>query len=209
MIEGIVNDLKQYYGNRRAMFSSESQFVGWKDDHAQRVRFDQLYKIMERDSGFSVNDLGCGLAHFIDYLCSMQQEFQYAGYDMLDEMVDGAVQKHANKANASFTRIVHANEMATADYTIASGIFNLRYGISLDVWTKYILDTLTVMNDKSNKAFAFNALTKYSDAELMRNELHYSDPLFLFDYCKRNFAKDVALLHDYHQYDFTILVRKL
>jgi hypothetical protein len=42
----------------------------------------------------------------------------------------------------------------------------------------------------------------------MRDDLYYADPLFLFDYCKRNFAKNVALLHDYRIYDFTIIVRK-
>ncbi|MBM3138043.1 MAG: class I SAM-dependent methyltransferase, partial [Chloroflexi bacterium] len=30
----------------------------------------------------------------------------------------------------------------------------------------------------------------------------------LFDYCKVNFSKNVALLHDYKLYDFTIIVRK-
>jgi len=38
--------------------------------------------------------------------------------------------------------------------------------------------------------------------------LYYADPGFFFDYCKTHFAKNVALLHDYGLYDFTILVRK-
>ena len=42
----------------------------------------------------------------------------------------------------------------------------------------------------------------------MRADLYYADPCFLFDYCKRNFAKDVAILHDYSLYDFTLIVRK-
>ena len=39
-------------------------------------------------------------------------------------------------------------------------------------------------------------------------DLYYADPLDLFDYCKRNFSKNVALLHDYRLYDFTLIVRK-
>jgi hypothetical protein len=42
----------------------------------------------------------------------------------------------------------------------------------------------------------------------MRADLYYADPLWLFDYCKRNLSKQVALLHDYGMYDFTILVRR-
>lgn len=208
MLDGILNDLKQYYGNRRSHFSDESQSVGWKDLTSQWVRFDQIYKIMEHDAGYSVNDLGCGLAHFADYLHQKQSVFRYAGYDMLDEMIDAAMQKQSKFANATFRKIQQTSDLAEADYTVASGIFNLRYGMSTEDWTQYMLDTLAIMNHKSRKAFAFNALTKYSDPDFMQDELHYSDPLFLFDHCKRNFAKDVALLHDYKQYDFTILVRK-
>ena len=105
-------------------------------------------------------------------------------------------------------KIDNANELLAADYTIASGIFNLKYTIDLSAWMDYILDTLNQMNEKSKLGFAFNMLTTYSDKEFMKEELYYSDPLFFFDLCKRSFSKNVALLHDYREYDFTILVRK-
>jgi len=41
-----------------------------------------------------------------------------------------------------------------------------------------------------------------------RPDLYFGDPLLYFDFCKRNFSRNVALLHDYGLYDFTILVRK-
>ncbi|HAW53355.1 MAG TPA: SAM-dependent methyltransferase, partial [Flavobacteriales bacterium] len=47
-----------------------------------------------------------------------------------------------------------------------------------------------------------------SDPDRKRPDLYYGDPCFFFDYCKRNFSRNVALLHDYNLYDFTILVRK-
>ena len=56
--------------------------------------------------------------------------------------------------------------------------------------------------------FAFNCLTSYSDHDKMRDYLYYADPLAIFDHCKKHYAKDVALLHDYGLYEFTILVRK-
>jgi hypothetical protein len=51
-------------------------------------------------------------------------------------------------------------------------------------------------------------LTKYSDKEYMKEYLYYADPLYLFDYCKKHFSKNVALLHDYNLYEFSIIVRK-
>ena len=42
----------------------------------------------------------------------------------------------------------------------------------------------------------------------MKDHLFYADPCFFFDHCKKHFSKNVALLHDYGMYEFTILVRK-
>jgi hypothetical protein len=99
-------------------------------------------------------------------------------------------------------------ELQMADYSVTSGIFNLKPECSEAEWLSHILKTIEVMNRNSLKGFAFNMLTKYSDKEYMRKDLYYADPCFFFDYCKRNFSRNVALLHDYEEYDFTILVRK-
>jgi len=42
----------------------------------------------------------------------------------------------------------------------------------------------------------------------MKDDLYYADPCYFFDYCKKKFSKNIALLHDYGLYEFTILVRK-
>ena len=67
---------------------------------------------------------------------------------------------------------------------------------------------LDALNAGSRLGFAFNCLTGYSDADRMRPDLYYGDPLWFFDLCKRKYARNVALLHDYGLYDFTIIVRK-
>ena len=59
-----------------------------------------------------------------------------------------------------------------------------------------------------NRGFAFNMLTSYSDPDRMRSDLFYGDPRHFFDHAKRTFSKQVALLHDYGLYEFTILVRR-
>ena len=71
-----------------------------------------------------------------------------------------------------------------------------------------MLGVLDEFNRLSRRGFSSNFLTKYSDADKMRPDLYYADPLFLFDYCKRNFSRNIALLHDYRLYDFTLLIRK-
>ena len=111
-----------------------------------------------------------------------------------------------NKPRRSF--FTDKSQLPICDYTVASGIFNFRGEQSFEAWTEYVLDVLTEFNQLSLRGLSSNFLTKYSDADKMRPDLYYADPLFLFDYCKSNFSKNVALLHDYRLYDFTLLVRK-
>jgi hypothetical protein len=42
----------------------------------------------------------------------------------------------------------------------------------------------------------------------MRDNLYYADPFLLFDYCKKTYSRNVALLRDYGLYEFTLLIRK-
>ena len=70
------------------------------------------------------------------------------------------------------------------------------------------MSSILELEKKATKGLGFNLLTNYSDMHLMKDELFYADPLYIFDFCKKNISRNVALLHDYDLYDFTILVRK-
>ena len=121
-------------------------------------------------------------------------------------MIRAAQNRHAHHPNARF--VVTAQPPETADYGIASGIFNVRLGRNDAEWRDYLEDTLDGLDRTSRNGFAFNCLTSYSDAHKMRDYLYYADPCALFDLCKRRYSRYVALLHDYKLYEFTILVRK-
>lgn len=204
----ITNSIRDYYKKNLAAHGLGAKGVGWKNEEAQQVRFQQLIKVIYTPGPFSVNDLGCGTGHFLTFLLSNCESFHYRGYDLMDEMIETARGEFKENASVRFHKINSARELKKADYTVASGIFNLRFSIPVADWKNYILETLNDMNTRSDKGFAFNALTSYSDEEFMKPELFYSDPLWLFDYCKKKFAKNVTLLHDYNQYDFTILVKR-
>jgi SAM-dependent methyltransferase len=201
--------LKKFYEEHLQQFGSSAQGVGWKNVEAQVIRFEQLAKVFKPGEHFSINDLGCGVGDFVGFLDRRNPGNVYRGYDVMPEMITKAKAKYDSPENkVSFIQIGHAREMQQADYTIASGIFNIRFETDDESWLKYILETLEIMNEKSLKGFAFNILTSYSDKEFMKPELYYADPAFLFDFCKRKFSKNVALLHDYNQFDFTMIIRK-
>lgn len=207
--EGIQSSPKiiQFYMDHLKTYGDTAKGVGWKDDDAQYIRFEQLIKVVDSRTPYSINDLGCGMGEFYRFLNVKNARFEYFGYDILEEMIVQAGTSIKNE-NASFRKIISPIEMHDADYTIASGIFNVRYDIADDEWEKHLIETITTMNSKSKRGFAFNCLTKYSDSAYMRSYLYYADPLALFDLCKTQFSKNIALYHDYGLFDFTIIVRK-
>ena len=204
----MINDINKFYQDNLQQYGSTAKGVGWKNEEAQQVRFNQLFKLVISKETFSINDLGCGVADFASFLLDKKATFIYRGYDLMPEMIQLAKDKFIDNKRVLLQTISNPTEMNQADYTIASGIFNIRFARSDEAWLHQILDTIAVMNSKSNLGFAFNVLSIYSDPEFRKSELFYADPLYLFDFCKRTFSRNVALLHDYGQYDFTIIVRK-
>jgi hypothetical protein len=120
-------------------------------------------------------------------------------------MIARAVELYRNNGKYEFT--TDESLLSEADYTIASGIFNVKLQTGEEEWQDYVLSVLGKIAQLSSKGFAFNMLTKYSDRERMRPDLYYADPLFFFDYCKKNFSRFVSISHDYPLYEFTVLVK--
>ncbi|MCU0439843.1 MAG: class I SAM-dependent methyltransferase [Raineya sp.] len=209
-MQHIIDQLNQFYKEQLELYGSTAQGVNWKDEDAQILRFVQLLKILENESvGFSINDLGCGYGALAPFMQKAGfQDFVFRGYDLSKDMIEKAKETYQNIAQASFYTIQKTQEMVEADYCVASGIFNKKLNLKEFEFLSYILETLEIMNEKSKKGFSFNMLTSYSDKDRQREDLYYANPSFIFDYCMRNFSRNVALLHDYKAYDFTILVKK-
>lgn len=180
--------------------------VDWNSTESQALRFEQLLKVVDAGRPFALTDFGCGYGALVDHLAGKGWTFEYTGFDISPAQVDEARRLHGPRANCRFT--ANADDLGVADYLVASGVFNVKLGAEPDSWLAYVLRTLDSFNELSRFGFAFNVLTSYSDADRMRPDLYYADPCRLFDHCKRRYARDVALLHDYGLYEFTLLVRK-
>jgi len=205
-IADLLSNVSQYYSAKLSEHGETPRGVDWNGEESQMLRFKQLSKVINPLEGFSLNDLGCGYGALCDYLSRSYQSFIYNGYDISDEMISVARVRYADSSNAHF--IVASEPQEIADYGLASGIFNVRLGYSNSEWSEYLETTLDILNHTSRHGFAFNCLTSYSDADKMKNHLYYADPCALFALCKQRYSRNVALLHDYGLYEFTILVRK-
>lgn len=196
-----------HYRESFAEHGASPRGVDWNGQSSQEAHFAQLLKLMPDDAEapISINDFGCGYGAFAGYVAARRREFRYYGCDLNDAMIQAAQTAYSGK---EFTFEVADTLSRYADYGVASGVFTLRLGRSDDECWKSLLGGIDMLDQFSRTGFAFNCLTSYSDESKMRDYLYYPDPCRVFDYCKTHISKQVALLHDYGLFAFTILVRR-
>jgi SAM-dependent methyltransferase len=150
-------------------------------------------------------DYGCGYGALAQQLSAAGSDFSYTGFDLAETMVEQARALLADDPRCRFTAELGA--LSSADYALASGIFNVRLETAETDWHEYVVEQLDVLASLSERGFAFNMLTRYADPPLMRGDLYYADPGRYFRLCKERYSRNVSLLHDYDLYEFTLHIR--
>lgn len=204
--DALVGDVRRYYSAKVIEHGATPRGVDWNSADSQQRRFERLLQVLDPSvAAPSINDYGCGYGGLIDALTSVVPDFSYCGYDVSDSMLAAARELHPEREGRRF--VSARTELAPADYTIASGILNVRLDKPVELWEPYVLRTIDDLVATSRRGVAFNALTSHSDASHMRDDLYYADPATLLDYCLRRFSRNVILDHDYELYEFTVIVR--
>lgn len=201
-----LESIKNFFTEKLNQHGATPLGVDYNSVESQEARFFQLTRGIDSSARYSLLDFGSGYGAMYDYLVRLGHHLHYVGYDVAESMVTKGHELHPGNPDCWFTSNI--DKVPLLDFAVASGTFNMKLDADVEVWTNIVIEALQQMNAHASRGMAFNMLTKYSDADRMRPDLYYGDPCFFFDYCKRNFSRNVALLHDYNLYDFTIVVRK-
>jgi len=205
-MEPLLQSVADYYTDKVARFGASARGVDWNSADGQRLRFSKLLRVTEDDEApFSLDDYGCGYGALFTHLETLGCKVDYLGFDVSPRMVEQARAVHCAQPGRFLTG---SRSPRTADYAVASGIFNVRLSVPVDEWERHILEMLDLMHHSSIRGFAFNCLTDFSDPPFRRDHLYYAKPGFYLDLCLRRYSRTVALLHDYGLYEFTVLVKK-
>src|SRR2546427_88763 len=201
--EEILGKVERYYTRKFSEHGPAARGVDWNSAESQELRFVQLLRcVASATEPYSIIDFGCGYGALADYLTRRGDRVSYLGVDLSVPMLDYARRRFRGQPRVKFSDM--SSDLPPADYVVASGIFNLKFDYDDAAWTAYVIQTIQTISALGTRGFAFNMLTKYSDADRMRADLYYADPSLYFDLCKRRFSRNVALLHDYDLYEFTL-----
>ena len=215
MVSGVLKRAPQLlapiavlYSQRLAQFGAKPRGVFWRNAEGQQLRFDILSAVFDADADkgkISINDLGCGYGALFEYLKNQpaMRESRYHGYDISEDMVARA-KADARDPRAEFIQSLVPTR--NADYSVASGTYNMRMNVGDEEWSEYVMTSLTHLWSRSHKAMAFNMLSTYGGKRL--SDLYYADPRPYFDFCMRNLSRNITLIHDYSLDEWTIFVRR-
>lgn len=204
--ESLRAQARDYYDAKLRAHGATPAGADWNSQASQELRFRQFERLWEGEPDASVLDYGCGYGALAVYLRGRGHRGPYTGYDASEAMTEAARRHTSGLAACRFTS--RRADVAPADYAVASGLFNVKQGATGGAWAAYMWETIDDLASAGTRGFAFNALTLYSDPEKRRPDLHYADPLEVFDRCMRTYSRFVTLLHDYPLYEFTIIVRR-
>ncbi len=94
-----------------------------------------------------------------------------------------------------------------ADYSVASGVFNVRLGQPVEAWEAYIGQILHDLFNHSRIGFAVNFLLPHDNAPAER-ELYRTRRSRWVTYCREELGCTVKPLTGYGLREFTLLARK-
>jgi hypothetical protein len=180
--------------------------VDWSCVPTQELRFVQLLKLCDFSTSFSLKDLGCGYGALLAFLDKRyaDRRIDYLGVDLSPAMIRHAKRLWRGVPNVRFARGACGTQ--EVDYTIASGIFNVRLEQSLERWERFVATTLAEMRAASRLGFAANFMAPIAGRET-RAGLYRTAPEPWMRYCADDLGVDVELVNGYGMREFTLLLR--
>lgn len=207
-ISSLHSGIERYYTQKVLQHGATALGVDWTCKPTQELRFIQLLKLCNFDQPFSLNDVGCGYGALADFLSRRHRasKIDYLGTDLSKAMLEQVKPSYGANIRAQF--VATASIPRVADYSMASGIFNVKLAQPVGLWNLFIKKTLTEMNATSRLGFAINFLTPISRDMQVIPELYRTAPEVWIRYCTKQFNATAELIADYGMREFTLLVRR-
>jgi hypothetical protein len=198
--------IQSYYTAKITAFGPTPHGADWNSIITQEVRFVQLLKLCDFSGPFALNDVGCGYGALWSYLTKYHSEtdINYLGFDVSPAMIEHAGRLRRDLSRASF--MVANTSPRVADYSVASGTFNVKLDQPFERWERFIAKTLLEMHATSRRGFAVNFMTPQA-SDRAPQELYRTTPEPWTRYCEKEFGSSVEVLADYGLREFTLLIR--
>jgi SAM-dependent methyltransferase len=200
-------DIKRYYSTKVQTHGACALGVDWPCTPSQELRFVQLLKLCDPQQPFSLNDFGCGYGAMRGFLDKRYGaiEIDYQGVDISPDMVRNAQHLWGHRPHTSF--VVGSVLTRMADYSVASGVFNVKLRQPVSMWTRFVKQTLNMLSQTSRRGFAVNFLVPAVGNQAIVEELYTTTDGLWRAHCERTLGRRTQILSNYGLREFTLLAR--
>lgn len=200
--------IARYYTARIERHGPTPAGVDWPEARTQELRFAQLLRVCDPGGRFSLADIGCGYGALVGYLerTSPHATIDYLGVDVSAAMIVRAKKLWRGNPRAEFE--VGSGSPREVDYSLASGIFNVRIDEPMRLWQRFVAETLRAMSASSRRGFAVNFLTPLPRGTDMVPELYRPVPKRWAGFCEAELGCRVELVENYGLREITMLARR-
>jgi SAM-dependent methyltransferase len=202
--DALVQSSRDYYEAALKKFGDSPAGVNWRDAETQTLRFDVLRSIGDLHNR-RIHDVGCGLAHFQDYLTANTAGCAYVGSDISEDMINTARARLDRAEELHCANLLTTDESwMKADYVVNSGLFTVRGETSRDEWWDFVKAMTSRMFELSSLGIGFNLMTSHVDYR--DDHLFYLDPGEALAFCAENLSRKVVIRHDYPLWEYMVFV---
>lgn len=195
----------EYYKKTFRDYGATPKGVDWNGEKSQFLRFERILRNIELRDGASILDFGCGYGSFTNLLRVQNLKLDYFGYDAVPEMIKDIEYQTSNLNEIYFSE---AEMLATYDWIVASGVFNVKGDAAIADWEDYVVDTIRHLESIANKGLSFNFLSLCSDKDKRKDSLYYASPFELLGKIGLNRRREILIDHNYPLWEFTVTIRK-
>ena len=199
--------IARYYTAKIERHGATPAGVDWPEARTQELRFAQLLLVCDWHDRFRLADIGCGYGALIGYLerTRPQADIDYLGVDLSETMIAKARKLWRKAPRAEFE--VGSSSPRVVDYSVASGIFNVRIDEPMRLWQRFVAETLRAMAATSRRGFAVNFLKPLPRGTDTVPELYRPQPARWAGFCESELGCRVELVRDYGLREITMLAR--
>ena len=205
-----LDAVSAYYSGTLQRFGAMPLGVDWPNRLNQELRLVQLLKVCDLSAPRSLNDVGCGYGALRTLLSRRHRRAQIdlLGTDVSPAMVAAARRRWRHRADCAFE--VAEGAVRLADYSLASGIFNVKLACPLPEWEALVAGTLDNLKRHSRLGYAVNFIAPPAPAPGQASPPELYRPAaerWLDHIADTQAGAEVTLLRGYGLPEYTLLVR--
>lgn len=179
--------------------------VDWPNYNDAILRHRVMSGVFRDQENISVLDIGCGLAHYLDYLkiYESKKNIKYAGLDISEKFIAHCKQKHPEISFIQQDILLNPVNIKV-DFCIINGLFTVKRDIPDDIFFSFMKDMIKTSFGLCNKGIAFNVMSKNVDWE--REDLFHLSLDEVTAFLCKEISRNFIIRNDYGLYEYTVYI---